>query len=190
MERARKGWVRGALVLGVAGTMMAVAMLSPALAVRLATTGFVKQKVNAARGALQNQINTATAASAAQTYLRTDAAAVLAGGSTAAEISCPPGMLATSGGVAVSNGGLVMNDSAPTDSTGTFAGTFGLGGGAGYTGWGGIVTDLGGGGGTMRVYAVCRTATQTGSNYTSGLAAVRTAGQTWTNVAESFPDEG
>jgi hypothetical protein len=47
MERARKGWVRGALVLGVAGAMMAVAMLSPALAVRLATTGFVKQKVRA-----------------------------------------------------------------------------------------------------------------------------------------------
>ena len=46
MEASERGWVRGAVVIGLAGTILAVAMLSPALGVRLATTGYVKQKVN------------------------------------------------------------------------------------------------------------------------------------------------
>lgn len=47
MRNSERGWIRGAVVIGLAGAMMAVALLSPALAVRLATTGYVKQRVNA-----------------------------------------------------------------------------------------------------------------------------------------------
>ncbi|MGH2692768.1 MAG: hypothetical protein ACRDHM_09730 [Actinomycetota bacterium] len=58
MERARKQWIRGAVVIGVAGAMMAVALLSPALAVKLATTGYVKQKVNAVQNVALTALRT------------------------------------------------------------------------------------------------------------------------------------
>lgn len=177
MDRARRSWVRGAVVLGLAGTMMAAALMSPALAVRLATTGFVKQKVRAAVNQvttnLTAQINAANTASRQQTYLRSNSVTVPAGSAAAGEVTCPGGMIVTGGGAAVSNGALVLNDSVPTDGSGTFTSSFGLTGGVGMTGWGAIVTDTGSGGGTFRVYAICRTGTQTGSNYTAGNTAPR-----------------
>jgi len=187
MRNSERGWVRGAVVIGIAGTMMAVAMLSPALGVSFATKKFVKQKVNAAKNQLQGQItqvNAAISATQAQAFVRTAPVAVPAGAAVAAEIGCPTGMVATGGGVSVSNSALVMNDSVPTDGTGAFPASFGLAGGVGFTAWGGIVTSTGGPG-TMRVYASCRTGAQTGSNYTAGGAAVRSAdaGSTFTNVS-------
>ena len=176
MQRTRRSWVRGAVVLGLAGTMMAAALMSPALAVRLATTSYVKAKVNQAVATLRAEINAANTVSRQQTYVRSNPITVTAGASTAGEVNCPAGMVVTGGGAAVSNGDLLLNDSVPTDSTGAFTSSFGLLGGAGMTGWGAIVTDTGGGGGSFRVYAICRTGTQTGSNYASGNPALRTTG--------------
>ena len=177
MEKTRRSWVRGAIVLGLSGTMMAAALMSPALAVRLATTRYVKAKVNAAVNQvttnLTAQINAANTISRQQTYLRSNSITVPGGGSAAGEVTCPAGMVVTGGGAAVSNGLLVLNDSVPTDGTGNFTTSFGLTGGAGMTGWGAIVTDTASSGGTFRVYAICRTGTQTGSNYTSGNTAPR-----------------
>jgi hypothetical protein len=174
MKDSEHGWIRGAVVIGLAAAMMAVALLSPALAVRLATTSYVKAKVNAATASLTAQINAGDAATRNQTFVRSAAIVVPASSAVAGEIACPVGMIATGGGATVSNSSLVMNDSAPTDGTGAFPASFGLAGGAGYTAWGAIVTSTGGAG-SFRVYASCRTGTQTGSNYASGVAALRLA---------------
>jgi hypothetical protein len=187
MKPSENGWVRGAIVVGIAGAMMAVALLSPALAGKYATKKFVKSQVSglqtqinqaqSAANAAQTTANTANAAAAAhqtQTFVRSAPIPVGAGTAAAGEIACPAGMVATGGGATVSNSALLMNDSVPTDGTGTFAPGFGLTAGAGFTAWGAIVTSTGGAG-TFRVYASCRTATQGGSNYTSGVAALRSS---------------
>jgi hypothetical protein len=49
MAQARRSWVRGTVVLGVAATMMAGALLTPALGTKSATTQYVKQKVRKVR---------------------------------------------------------------------------------------------------------------------------------------------
>jgi hypothetical protein len=83
-------------------------------------------------------------------------------------------MVVTGGGVAVSQAQLLVNDSVPTDGTGTFTSSFGLTGGAGFVGWGAIVSSTSAG--TFRVYASCRTGTQSGSNYATGVTTVRSGG--------------
>jgi hypothetical protein len=112
MERVRKGWVRGAVVIGVAGAMMAVALLSPALAVRLATTGFVKQKVRAVE-------NVALTALRSPDYSQSPVQTVQPGTFGTIEGSCG-GNLIVSGGV--SDGGsdaISVFESYPSD--GNFA---------------------------------------------------------------------
>lgn len=188
MKSSERGWVRGALVIGIAGTMMAVALLSPALAVRLATTGYVKSKVNGLRSDLQGQINAESSTLRGQSFGRTSAFFVPTGSNVAAEIGCPAGMIVTGGGVYVDSAAILVNASNPTDGTGSFASSFGASG-AGMNGWGVIVGEYLGGSGNARVYASCRTGFQTGSNYTSGSPAIRADGsgdwRVWTNDDDS-----
>ena len=49
MAQAGRSWVRGTVVLGVAATMMAGALLTPALGTKSASTQYVKQKVRKVR---------------------------------------------------------------------------------------------------------------------------------------------
>jgi hypothetical protein len=178
MESFEKGWVRGAVVIGIAGTMMAVALLSPALGASFATKSWTKQRINSKVGAattnLQSQINAGDAAGRVQTFVRSAPVLVSNGGTVAGDVACPSGMVATGGGVVANNANMVVGASAPTDGTGNFSTFYGFSG-IGMTGWGAIVSDpFFFGGGMFRVYASCRTGTvSTSSNYTSGGPAVR-----------------
>ncbi|MGH2712006.1 MAG: hypothetical protein ACRDH9_12490 [Actinomycetota bacterium] len=161
MKASERGWVRGAVVIGIAGTMMAVALLSPALAVRLATTSYVKQKVNQAFNQtfglfLQQPIITT----------RSDPIAVPPGGFSLASIACPAGGVATGGG-ASSNSPLTenweMEDTYPSN---------GATPGAGSTGWTVGMENIAGGT-TFRVYVVCGGGSGFG-NFTPGSTAKTT----------------
>jgi hypothetical protein len=160
-------------VLGVAGTMMAVAMLSPALAVRLATTSYVKQKVNQAFNRtfglfLQQPVFTN----------RSDPIAVPVGTFAVASIACPPGGVATGGGAAQANPveDWDMESSYPSN---------GATPGAGSTGWTVNMTNEVGGT-SFRVYVLCAGGTGLG-NFAPGSTA-RTTSAEWTPDASSKPE--
>jgi len=174
MERARKGWVRGAVVIGVAGAMMAVAMLSPALGASFATKSFVKQKVNQAFNKtfglfLQTPIVTT----------RSDPVAVAIGNFASASIACPPGGVATGGG-AVGNNPVAedweMEASYPSNGATT---------GAGSTGWTVLMENVAAGT-SFRVYVICGGGSGFG-NFTPGSTA-RTTGAEWAPDASSKPE--
>jgi hypothetical protein len=165
MARARKPWVRGAIVIGIAGAMMAAALMSPALAVRLATTSYVKQKVNQAFNRtfslfLQQPIITN----------RSEAFAVPSGFRATASIACPAGGVATGGGAATnspSTENWEMESSYPSN---------GATPGAGSTGWTVVMENVTAGT-SFRVYVVCGGGSGLG-NFTPGSTA-RSTGADW-----------
>lgn len=168
MARVRKPWARGAVVIGVAGAMMAAALMSPALAVKLATTSYVKQKVNQAF----NQ----TFANFLQTPIvtvRSDPVNVAGGNAAAAaSIACPPGGAATGGGAA---GASVLEDwdleaSYPSNGATT---------GAGTTGWTVVMSNETAAPLNFRIYVLCGGGTSTAANFAAGSTPVRTSGAVW-----------
>jgi hypothetical protein len=151
------------VVVGIAGVMMAVALLSPALAVRLATTSYVKQKVNQAFNRTFNQFLQTPIA-----YFRTDPIAVGPGAAQIASIGCPAGGVAIGGGAA---GAAISEDwdleqSYPSNGATT---------GAGTTGWTVAMENASAGPLNFRAYVVCGGATSTFTNYAVGGTPVKTA---------------
>ncbi len=165
MKRSERGWVRGAVVIGVAGTMMAAALFSPALAVKLATTSYVKQKVNQAFNKtfgffLQTPIVTT----------RSDPVVIAVGSFATASIACPPGGVATGGGAATNSPSTEdweMEASYPSN---------GATPGAGSTGWTVVMENVAAGT-SFRVYVVCGGGSGFG-NFTPGSTA-KTTGTEW-----------
>lgn len=155
VERSRKSWVRGAVVLGLAGTMMAAALMSPALAVRLATTGYVKQKINSLRAESQNAF-----IEDGLSYVRSGPVTVGPSLFAVISISCPGGKV-TGGGASVADpttNDAELEASYPSNGATTAAGT---------TGWTVSVENPSGTAFTAAVYAIC--AKSSGSaNYTEG----------------------
>jgi hypothetical protein len=143
-------------VLGLAGTMMAAALMSPALAVRLATTSYVKSKINALRVESQNAF-----IEDGLSYVRSSPVSVGPGLFTVISISCPSGLKVTGGGASVTDA--TTNDaeleaSFPSNGATATAGT---------TGWTVSVENPSGNAFSAAVYAVC--AKSSGSaNYTEG----------------------
>jgi hypothetical protein len=167
MAQGRRSWVRGAVVLGVAGTMMAAALMSPALAVRLATTSYVKQKVNQAFNRtfgffLQTPI----------AVFRSDPIPVAPNTALSAAIACPAGGVATGGGA--SGAGATddwdLESSYPSNGATT---------GAGGTGWAVVMenatpsTTL-----SFRVYVVCGGGSSF-TNFPAGSAPLRATEGEW-----------
>jgi hypothetical protein len=166
MKSSERGWVRGAVVIGIAGTMMAVALLSPALAVKLATTSYVKQKVNQAF----NQ----TFSFFLQTPIlafRSDPIAVAPGVAQFAAVPCPPGGVATGGGA---SGASVAEDwdlETSYPSNGATAG-------AGATGWAVVMKNESTAPLNFRVYVLCGGGSSA-TNFTPGSTPARATDAGW-----------
>lgn len=152
MKSSERGWVRGAVVIGVAGTMMAVALLSPALAVRLATTSYVKAKIKAYKGEAEARF--LDVAEGDGRYIENGVSTLERGPITMPdsseafiEVICPAGTRAIGGGGWGSNTGMLMEASYPSDGTGTdTTGT------AAWTTW---MVNLSGTTGSLFGYAIC-----------------------------------
>jgi hypothetical protein len=145
--------------------MMAAALMSPALAVRLATTGYVKQKVNQAFNKTFShflQIPIVTT--------RSDPIAVPVGSFVTASIACPPG------GVATGGGGVGNNPAAEDWEMEASYPSNGATAGAGSTGWTVIMENVAAGT-SIRVYVVCGGGTGFG-NFPAGSTA-RASGAEW-----------
>lgn len=177
MERSERGWVRGAIVVGLAGTMMAVALLSPALAVRLATTSYVKAKIKPVSnrvGSLENRVGglEGTVGNLNQlAYVQGAPLNVPADSFAQVEALCPPGSFVTGGGGAVQVGAGRQIDSYPSHGVG-FPAPTGIAP-AGHTAWA-FEYVTGPSPEAVRAYAICsRVATRTG--YTAGSPGVREA---------------
>lgn len=108
MDRSRRGWLRGAVVVGVAGAMMAVALLSPALAVRLATTSYVKQKVNQVRDVALTGLR-------APDYSQSPVQVVPPGTFGTIEGSCGGGLAVSGGASAGGSSAISILESYPSD---------------------------------------------------------------------------
>jgi hypothetical protein len=137
VERSRKSWGRGAIVLGLAGTMMAAALMSPALAVRLATTGYVKSQVR--KLAIEDGIF----------YARTDPQLVQPATAVIISIPCPPEGVAISGGASTGNiqvDNVEVEISYPSSGATTNAGS---------TGWTVSVQNDGSAAINVRGYVIC-----------------------------------
>ena len=174
MRSSERGWVRGAVVVGIAGVMMAVALLSPALAVRLATTSYVKQKVNQAFNRTFSQF-----LQQPTVVVRSDPIAVAIGNFAIASISCPAGGVATGGGASTANTAedWEMEASYPSNGASPAAGT---------TGWTAVMENIAGGT-SFRVYAVCAGGVGVGGNFTPGSPA-RSTGAEWAPDASFKPE--
>jgi hypothetical protein len=164
MNRSERGWVRGAVVIGIAGVMMAVALFSPALAVKLATTSYVKQKVNQAFNKTFSQFLQLPIVTT-----RSEPVAVPVGNFALASIACPPGGVATGGGATQANPVEDWDMEASYPSNGATPG-------AGSTGWTVNMTNEVGGT-TFRIYVICGGGTGFG-NFSPGSAA-RTSAAEW-----------
>ena len=163
MEKTRRSWVRGAIVLGLSGTMMAAALMSPALAVRLATTGYVKQKINQAISAFRTEAQNAFIEDGLQ-YGRF-VFAVPAGTATSISLGCPSGTKVTGGGGAIANVAAFDTDleqSYPSNGSTTQPGT---------TGWTVTIENPTGTAYNGAVYAICARATGTANYPESGAPA-------------------
>lgn len=148
MARARKPWVRGAVVIGLAGAMMAAALMSPALAVRLATTSYVKAKVNQAINSFRGEAATTFIEDGLQ-YARTPSTSIVPGGFAIMSLACPAGTHVTGGGAAVPNlltDNSELEASYPSNGASTTAGT---------TGWTASIQNDGGAAFNASTYAIC-----------------------------------
>lgn len=173
MDRARKSWVRGAVVLGLAGTMMAAALMSPALAVRLATTSYVKQKVNQAfNQTLGRFLQTPIA------VVRSDPIAVAPNVAQSAAIACPAGGVATGGGA--TGAGVTENWDLETSYPSNGATT-----GAGGTGWAVVMENASPATASFRVYVVCGGGSSF-TNFPVGSAPVRATHAEWSPASASI----
>jgi hypothetical protein len=162
MKTSERGWVRGAVVIGIAGIMMAIALFSPALAVRLATTSYVKQKVNQA---FNQSLNTFVQQPVA--VFRSEPINVIAnGGFASASIGCPAGGAAVGGGASGASANEDWDLEASYPSNGATSG-------AGATGWSVVMTNESTLPLNFRVYVVCAGAS-TFTNFTPGSTPVRT----------------
>lgn len=166
MARARKPWVRGAVVIGIAGAMMAAALMSPALATRLATTSYVKQKVNQAFNKtfgffLQQPI----------VIVRSDPLSVPPALGSVFAIACPAGGVATGGGASVGSGSEDWDLEASYPSNGASSA-------AGTTGWAVSMTNESTVTMNYRIYVLCAGGTGVGANFSPGATPVR-ATQDW-----------
>jgi hypothetical protein len=169
MKASERGWVRGAVVIGIAGVMMAAALLSPALAVRLATTSYVKAKINQSENqALGRFLQQPVFIS------RSDPIAVPVGGFAIASIACPPGGVATGGGASANTQLENWDLEASYPSSGSSPT-------AGFTGWTVSMENIAAGT-TFRVYVNCAGGGGTG-NYAAGSAA-RATGTEWSPDAK------
>jgi hypothetical protein len=117
MERKEREWVRGAAVIAVAGTLLALALMSPAAAGKFASKGFVNRKIDALSNRLAevedvNQL----------TYVQGAQLAVSAGGTGRATAVCPPGSFVTGGGGGTQFGEGTQIDSYPSNGTATGSG--------------------------------------------------------------------
>lgn len=173
MERARKGWLRGAVVIGVAGAMMAVALLSPALAVRLATTSYVKGQVKK----VSNRVNAleGTVANLNQLqYVVSPTVDIVDGGLGQAEAICPSGYVVTGGGGSSNTAEGFQLDSYPTHGVGFPAPSFFAP--QGRTAWAFEWVDFGDGlDNQIRAYAICSRVANVSGNYAPGTFPARNA---------------
>jgi hypothetical protein len=163
------------VVIGVAGAMMAIALLSPALAVKLATTSYVKQKVNQAFNRTFGQFLQQPIA-----IIRSDPISVGTGVAQAAAIACPPGGVATGGGA---TGADVSEDweleaSYPSNGASSTAGA---------TGWAVVMQNQTAGTLAFRVYALCAGGTSF-TNFPPG-SPPRAADAAWAPGSTSFKPE-
>lgn len=152
MAQTRRSWVRGTLVLGVAATMMAGALLTPALGTKSATTRYVKQKVRKVRKLAVTAFRTPDYwQSPLQTIAPTSFALV--------EGSCG-GKLVVSGGA--SHGGAVadvdIQESYPSDGN---LGTLNV---SGRNGWTVLVLNRMSIASTFYAYQICATASTSTGN--------------------------
>ena len=168
MERARKGWVRGALVLGVAGAMMAVAMLSPAVGASFATKKFVKQKVKAVSNRVSGLEGTVANLNQLQ-YMASPAVTVPDGALGQAEAVCPAGWFVTGGGgVSTSQEGEQL-DSYPSHGVGFPSPSFFAP--LGRTAWTFEWFDFSDGADNqILAFAICSQVAGAGGNYTPGVS--------------------
>ena len=157
MERSRRSWVRGAIVLGLSGTMMAAALMSPALAVRLATTKYVKAVVNKAIGAFRTEAEARflDVAEGDGRYVENGTFVVRgapltipAGSENFAEADCPAGTTVVGGGGYSTATYMFLEASYPSDGTNTDTD-----GAKAWTVW--AFNDSGGPSGQLFPYAIC-----------------------------------
>jgi hypothetical protein len=152
--------------------MMAVALLSPALAVKLATTSYVKQKVNQAFNQtfgffLQTPI----------AVFRSEPISVNGNTAVSGSIACPAGGAATGGGA---SGVSAVDDwdleaSYPSNGATT---------GAGATGWTVVMQNATPTPLSFRVYVVCGGGS-TFTNFTPGSTPARAVNAEWSPASES-----
>jgi hypothetical protein len=148
-SRSERGWVRGAVVIGLAATMMAVALLSPALAVRLATTSYVKAKVNGAINSFRNQA-TNSFVEDGLTYVRSGLFPIGAGNFQVISVGCPAGQHVTGGGASTPN--ILTTDNPELEFSYPSNGATP---GAGTTGWTVSVENFGSDPFNASAYAIC-----------------------------------
>lgn len=172
MKTSETGWVRGAVVIGIAGIMMAVALFSPALAVKLATTGYVKQKVKQVNGVALTALRNPS-------YLQSPPQSIAAGFLGTIEGSCQ-GRTVVSGGA--SSGGSAAGtvdllESYPSDGN---IGTLNV---SGRNGWSVTVANSGTTAVNVYEYLVCADTTAAGG--ISGGPARSSAGSAkWSFTSE------
>ncbi len=153
--------------MGVAGAMMAAALMSPALAVKLATTGYVKQKVNQVNGVALTGLRNPD-------YSQSPAQPLAAGAFGTIEGSCG-GRFAVSGGTSSTGsaaGSIQMFESYPSDGNLTTANV------SGRNGWTTTVGNFGTTTVNVYFYKVCAdTSVATGN--VGGTARSAGNGQEW-----------
>lgn len=155
-----KSWIRGVIVLGLAGGLLAASLMSPAAAGKFATKGFVNRKIDAISNRLSqvedvNQL----------TYIQGASLAVPAGDIGRAVAVCPPGSFVTGGGGGTQFGQGTQIDSYPSNGTAAGTGRPPIG----NTAW---VFEYEAGpsiGENIRAYAVCARVDST-SGFTEGGA--------------------
>lgn len=164
-------------MLGLAGVMMAAALMSPALAVRLATTGYVKAKINQAKnelsgriGGLEGRVGNVEGLNNLQ-FIRSSDVTVPDGGFGQAQAVCPSGTSATGGGgVSTSVDGFQV-DSYPTSGAAFSPGAFIQ---QGRSAWGFEWINFSGFTQEISAYVVCLAVDATGGNYTPGTIPFKT----------------
>lgn len=114
--RKTRWWIRDAAVIGIAGGLLAAALMSPAVAGKFASKAFVNRKIDA----LSNRLSEVADVNQL-TYIQGQQLAVPAGDIGKAEAVCPPGSFVTGGGGGTQFGEGTQIDSYPSNGTGTFA---------------------------------------------------------------------
>ncbi len=165
MATTRIPWLRGAAVIGVAGAVLAAALMSPVLAAKPARKAFVRAKVAQAVNAFRTEAQN-TFIEDGLSYVRTTPRSVAAGTFADMSVACPVGQKVVGGGAAVGN---LTTDDAELEASYPSHGATQA---AGTTGWTASIENTGTLPFSASAYAICARASGA-AEYTEGGAAAR-----------------